>query len=350
MDQYVNDFSEDKNETVVNSYNSIKAKVKEYEELESFKATAEDVELKDIASSDLVNITDFIDEEVNIIRDELVIGEKYDNENALMEVVPGAGGQEASMFAEEIFNFYISYCQDKGCQIEIVEETRTSLNKSSKSTANLGLTKGVVKILSDSSPVFRLMKYESGVHRVQRVPVTGTKNDRLQTSTCSVAVLPEPRNIIVNISDRDLKWDFMRASGAGGQGVNTADSAVRLTHLPTNIVVESQEERAQAQNKKRALKKLQNILYQQQWESEQKKVSSSRKLQIGNMNRNEKIRTYNFNRNQIIDHRIDKGTRSVSDITAFFNGKLGYEVINGLKDKIELEHQIKSLEEYLASF
>lgn len=141
MDQYVNDFSEDKNETVVNSYNSIKAKVKEYEELESFKATAEDVELKDIASSDLVNITDFIDEEVNIIRDELVIGEKYDNENALMEVVPGAGGQEASMFAEEIFNFYISYCQDKGCQIEIVEETRTSLNKSSKSTANLGLTK-----------------------------------------------------------------------------------------------------------------------------------------------------------------------------------------------------------------
>ena len=104
------------------------------------------------------------------------------------------------------------------------------------------------------------------------------------------------RNIIVNISDRDLKWDFMRASGAGGQGVNTADSAVRLTHLPTNIVVESQEERAQAQNKKRALKKLQNILYQQQWESEQKKVSSSRKLQIGNMNRNEKIRTYNFNR------------------------------------------------------
>ena len=141
--------------------------------------------------------------------------------------------------------------------------------------------------------------------------MTGTKNDRLQTSTCSVAVLPEPRDISVTISDRDLKWDYMRASGAGGpsqmflwqimkyfpgQGVNTADSAVRLTHLPTNIVVESQEERAQAQNKKRALKKLHNILYQQTWEEEQRKVSSSRKLQIGNMNRNEKIRTYNFNR------------------------------------------------------
>jgi len=334
MDQYVKDFSEDKNETVVNSYNSIKAKVKEYEELESFKATAEDVELKDIASSDLVNITDFIDEEVNIIRDELVIGEKYDNENALMEVVPGAGGQEASMFAEEIFNFYISYCQDKGCQIEIVEETRTSLNKSSKSTANLGLTKGVVKILSDSSPVFRLMKYESGVHRVQRVPVTGTKNDRLQTSTCSVAVLPEPRNIIVNISDRDLKWDFMRASGAGGQGVNTADSAVRLTHLPTNIVVESQEERAQAQNKKRALKKLQNILYQQQWESEQKKVSSSRKLQIGNMNRNEKIRTYNFNRHMVTDHRVNK-SETFPNINHWFSGQFGFGVIDNYREQLE---------------
>ena len=115
-------------------------------------------------------------------------------------------------------------------------------------------------------------------------------------STCSMAVLPEPRDIRVEVSERDLKWEYMRASGAGGQGVNTADSAVRLTHLPSNTVVESQEERAQAQNKKRALRKLENILYQAQWEKDQKKVASSRKLQVGNMNRNEKIRTYNFNR------------------------------------------------------
>merc|ERR1712058_120239 len=277
-----------------------------------------------------------ISEEVDSIRDELVMSEKYDNENALMEVVPGAGGQEASMFAEEIFNFYISYCQDKGCEIEIVEETRNTLNKSSKSTASLGLTKGVVKILSDSdsSQVFRLMKYESGVHRVQRVPVTGTKNDRLQTSTCSVAVLPEPRSITVNISDRDLKWEYMRAGGAGGQGVNTADSAVRLTHLPTSIVVESQEERAQAQNKKRALKKLHNILYQQQWESEQKKVSSSRKLQIGNMNRNEKIRTYNFNRHMLTDHRVNK-SETFPNINHWFSGQFGFGVIDDYREQLE---------------
>ena len=222
-------------------------------------------------------------------------GEKYNDENAMLEVVPGAGGQEASLFAEEIFNFYINYCQSRGCEVEVVELTKTKVT-SSKTLASTGIVKGVARVMSDSLPVFRLLKFESGVHRVQRVPVTGTKADRLQTSTCSMAVLPEPRDIRVEVSERDLKWEFMRASGAGGQGVNTADSAVRLTHLPSSTVVESQEERAQAQNKKRALKKLQNILYTAQWEADQKKVSSSRKLQVGNMNRNEKIRTYNFNR------------------------------------------------------
>ena len=223
-------------------------------------------------------------------------GERYDEDNAMLEVVPGAGGQEASLFAEEVFNLYVNYCQERGCEVEVVEMTKNTVNKSSKSVTNTGIVKAVARILSDAQPVFKILKFESGVHRVQRVPVTGTKADRLQTSTCSVAVLPEPRDITVQVQERYLKWEFMRASGAGGQGVNTADSAVRLTHLPSGTVVESQEERAQMQNRKRALKKLQKILYQQQWEAEQKKVASSRKLQVGNMNRNEKIRTYNFNR------------------------------------------------------
>ena len=213
----------------------------------------------------------------------------------MLEVVPGAGGQEASLFAEEIFNFYLNYCQTRGCEVEVVELTKTKVT-SSKTLTSTGIVKGVARVVSDSLPLFRLLKFESGVHRVQRVPVTGTKADRLQTSTCSIAVLPEPRDIRVEVGERDLKWEFMRASGAGGQGVNTADSAVRLTHLPSGTVVESQEERAQAQNKKRALKKLENILYKVQWEADQRKVASSRKLQVGNMNRNEKIRTYNFNR------------------------------------------------------
>ena len=297
LDSYSNEYNRDKNPLVVDSYEHLKTKIEEYEDLEKFMNSSEDAELKEIAKLDLEQTSLAIDEEISTIKQELIVPERYDSENAMMEVVPGAGGQEASIFAEEMFNFYIQYCQEKGCQCEIVEENKNSVNKSSsKGNSSSGITKGVVRILSDDQQVFRLLKFESGVHRVQRVPITGTKNDRLQTSTCSVAVLPEPRHISLELSERELKWEFMRASGAGGQGVNTADSAVRLTHLPSNTAVESQEERSQAQNKKRALKKLKTILYQRQWESDQKKVSSSRKLQIGNMNRNEKIRTYNFNR------------------------------------------------------
>merc|ERR1719221_1817169 len=195
----------------------------------------------------------------------------------MLEVVPGAGGQEASLFAEEIFNFYLNYCQTRGCEVEVVELTKTKVT-SSKTLTSTGIVKGVAQVVSDSLPVFRLLKFESGVHRVHRVPVTGSKADRLQTSTCSVAVLPEPKSINININEKDLKWEFMRSSGAGGQGVNTADSAVRLTHLPTNLVVESQEERAQHQNKKRALKKLKTLMFQRDWGKQQEKTASSRKL------------------------------------------------------------------------
>ena len=299
LDEYCKEFGTEKNQNVIDGYKLLKDQIEEYKELQQFLESSEEKELKVIAEADLNQLSTAIEKEVANIRQELIVPEKYDNENAMMEVIPGAGGQEASLFAEEIFNFYINFCQSKGCNIEIVEEVKNSLNKSSsKAVTSSGIVKGVVRILSDDpgNQVFGLLKFESGVHRVQRVPVTGTKNDRLQTSTCSVAVLPEPRDIVVRISDKDLKWEYMRASGAGGQGVNTADSAVRLTHIPTNTAVESQEERSQAQNKKRALKKLETILYQREWETDQKKVSSSRKLQIGNMNRNEKIRTYNFNR------------------------------------------------------
>merc|ERR1712083_857359 len=162
----------------------------------------------------------------------------------------------------------------------------------------------------------------------------GSKSDRLQTSTCSVAVLPEPRTVNIIINEKDLKWDFMRASGAGGQGVNTADSAVRLTHVPTNTVVESQEERAQAQNKQRALQKLKSKLYQEEWTREQSKLVSSRKLQIGNMNRNEKIRTYNFQRHMISDHRVNR-SETFPNISHWFAGQYGYQVIDKFRDDLE---------------
>ena len=165
LDDYSREYKNNQNATVIESYKSIKSKVSEYEELRSFLDTSTDKELVEIAELDLESISEFIDNEVNVIKEELIVPEKYDAENAMMEVVPGAGGQEASLFAEQIFNFYISFCQDHGCDIEIVEVTKNSLNKSSKAITSSGITKGVVRLLSDNAPVFKLMKFESGVHR-----------------------------------------------------------------------------------------------------------------------------------------------------------------------------------------
>merc|ERR1719153_996471 len=213
--------------------------------------------------------------------------------------------------------------------------TKNTVSKSSKAVTSSGIVKAVARVVSEAQPVFSLLKFESGVHRVQRVPVTGTKADRLQTSTCSVAVLPEPRSINININEKDLKWEFMRSSGAGGQGVNTADSAVRLTHLPTNLVVESQEERAQHRNKKRALKKLKTLMFQRDWGKQQEKTASSRKLQMGNMNRNEKIRTYNFNRHMISEHRLSQSI-TVPNIQEWLSGNMGFDVLNKYREGLEL--------------
>jgi len=266
----------------------------------------------------------------------------FDAKSAVLEVRAGAGGNEASLFAEEVFNLYVGYAEQTFEVEKAVVETHQG------QSAGIDYAKAIV----NGSGAFRFLKYECGVHRVQRVPKasTGNKSDRLQTSTCSVAVLPVPDDTDQIIPANELDITFMRSSGPGGQNVNKINSACRIVHIPTGFAVKCQDAKTQGPNKTKALKQIQTMVYQQIYEKQMSERSASRKSQIGNMDRNEKIRTYNFNRNQIIDHRIDKGTRSVSDIAALFNGKLGYEVINGLKDKIELEHQIKSLEEYLAPF
>jgi len=348
LDKYTTEHNPNKNVSVVENYKALKRKISECEELQTFVRSSQDKELTDLAVQDIEDVSNEIQHIVDSVRDELVPGERYDAENAMLEVVPGAGGQEASLFAEEIFHLYVNYCQDLGCEVEVVEMTKNTVNKSSKAVSSSGIVKAVARVMSEAQPVFRLLKFESGVHRVQRVPVTGTKADRLQTSTCSVAVLPEPRDIKVQVSDRDLKWEYMRASGAGGQGVQTADSAVRLTHISSNTVVESQEERSQLLNKKRALKKLEKILYQQQWETDQKKVSSSRKLQVGNMNRNEKIRTYNFNRHMVTDHRINK-SETFPSIQQWLGGQYGYIALDTFRDSLELLDKEDRFSRMLAS-
>lgn len=183
------------------------------------------------------------------------------------------------------------------------------------------------KISVQGHNVFGTLKYECGVHRVQRVPVTGTKSDRLQTSTCSVSVYPKPNDEAITINPKDIKVEAMRSSGKGGQHVNTTDSACRLTHLPTGIAVKCQEERSLEQNRRKAMEYLRSALYAQQYENELADVSKARKSQIGNMNRNEKIRSYNFNRNQITDHRISE-VRQVPNLTQFLKGSYGYEILS----------------------
>jgi len=327
---------ENQESEVVKSFTHLKTKLAEHEEL-GLMIKSTDKELSEMAAADVEVVEDSIEELFEEITDYLVPPEEHDNENALIEVVPGAGGQEASLFAEEIFNLYLRYCENQGCQVEVVEFVKNTVSKNTKVISNTGIIKGVARVLAEggTNQVFRLLKFESGVHRVQRVPVTGSKADRLQTSTCSVAVLPEPKTIKIDINERDLKWEFMRASGAGGQGVNTADSAVRLTHLPTNIVVESQEERAQYQNKKRALKKLKTLMYQQDWGKQQEKTATSRKLQMGNMNRNEKIRTYNFNRHMISEHRLSTST-TVPNIQDWFLGNMGFDILEKYREGLEV--------------
>jgi len=349
LDNFCQEYCNKEN-SIFGSYKVLKDKIAEYDELENLKKKTSDGELAEMAAADMEDVSEQIHELVEEISHQLVPAEKHDNENAMIEVVPGAGGQEASLFAEEIFYLYLGICERKGFEVELVEVVKNTVNKNTKVVSNSGIVKGVARVLGNEgvSQVFRLLKFESGVHRVQRVPVTGTKADRLQTSTCSVAVLPEPRTIKVNLKESDLKWEFMRAGGAGGQGVNTTDSAVRLTHIPTNTVVESQEERSQLTNKQTALKKLRSVLFQQEWGKAQQKEATSRKLQVGNMNRNEKIRTYNYHRHMVTDHRLGQST-TLPSIQQWFSGSLGYDILDKYREGLEQMDRNDRLELLLAS-
>ena len=190
------------------------------------------------------------------------------------------------------------------------------------------------------------MKYECGVHRVQRVPVTGTKNDRLQTSTCSVAVYPQPNTDQFNLSKKDLKIENVYSSGAGGQNVNKNATAVRILHIPTGIQVKCQQERTASQNHEIAMRQLSSILYNQQFEEEMSKMTKFRKSQIGNMNRNEKIRSYNFARNAISDHRLSE-VKTVPNIGNFLLGDYGYDILEEFRLKLDDIDAVDTLRDYL---
>jgi len=285
--------------TVFREYKKVKTTI---EESETILSEEQDSELKELAQEEL----DLAKGEIGAIEDQLQVlllpKDPNDHKNIILEVRAGAGGDEASLFAEELYSAYGHFASSLGWKTEIL----------SISQGNAGGFKEVVAIIRGEQ-VFSRLKYESGVHRVQRVPKTESQG-RIHTSTVTVAVIPEAEEVEVKINSNEIRIDVMRASGAGGQHVNTTDSAVRVTHLPTKIIVYCQEGKSQHANKDRAMKILFSRLKALEDEKSRKEASDARLSQIGTGDRSERIRTYNFPQSRVTDHRIGLTLHSLDDV------------------------------------
>lgn len=289
-----------------------------------------DKEMQKLASEELQEIRKQLFDLQEEVFAALVPEETVDDRNVVVEVSAGVGGQEAMLFCQEIFSLYLSYAQHRGWHEEVIHYETTDIG---------GLRHGSIVLSGDC--VYGSLKYEGGTHRVQRVPKT-EKAGRVHTSTVSVAVLPQPTEIDIQLLDKELKIETKRASGAGGQHVNTTNSAVRVTHLPTGLSVESQSERSQHQNRDNCLRKLRAILYQQQLDRDTEKRNSNRKLQIGAKGRSEKIRTYNFPQDRVTDHRLGV---TIHNLAAFMSGT---DAFHALVTQLVEEGQKEALQEILS--
>ena len=263
-----------------------------------------DEELKSIASEQLVELNHKLPEIEKQLQIALLPRDEADDNGAIVEIRAGVGGEESALFAGDLYNQYKSYAMRKGWKVEVIEENPTSLH---------GYKEIIFKI--DGAGAYGRMKFESGIHRVQRVPETEA-GGRIHTSAASVAVMPEAKDIDVVIDDKDIRIDVFRASGAGGQHVNKTDSAVRITHFPTGILVTCQNERSQFQNKAAAMDVLRSKLYELQREAQVNASNASRKTMVGSGDRSEKIRTYNFPEQRVTDHRIKLTLYKLDDILA----------------------------------
>ena len=298
-------------EPIVLKYREYKSVKKNFEDS---KEMLNDPDMKDLAEMEMLDAKDklsVLESELKIL---LIPKDPDDDKNVICEIRGGAGGDEAALFSATLFRMYSMYCDRKGWKLDVLNENSTEL----------GGYKEISFMITGKGAYSRL-KFESGVHRVQRVPDTEASG-RIHTSTASVSILPEVGDVEININPADVKMEVFRASGAGGQHVNKTSSAVRLIHIPTGMVVECQSERSQFQNRDYAMKLLQSKLYEKEKAERDQEIDSARRSQIGNADRSEKIRTYNYPQGRITDHRIGF---SVFKFQNFLDGDLD-EMIDNL--------------------